>query len=83
MDTSLHSHIVSIHIQERIAFAERERFARQVRRDSKPRRQLAPPPPPDGAHPASQGGRRPGVATRRVARGRRRGSGDRLRVVCG
>ena len=31
MDTSLHSHIVGIHIQERIARAERERLAREIR----------------------------------------------------
>ena len=39
METSLHSHIAAIHIQERIAFAERERFARELRRQNrKPRR---------------------------------------------
>ena len=37
METNLHSHIIGIHIQERIAFAERERLAREVRRDRKPR----------------------------------------------
>jgi hypothetical protein len=37
METSLHSHIIGIHVQERIAFAERERLAREVRRDRKPR----------------------------------------------
>ena len=31
MDTSLHTHIVGIHIQERIARAERERLAREIR----------------------------------------------------
>jgi hypothetical protein len=36
MDTSLHSHIIGIHIQERIAFAERERLAREARVASKP-----------------------------------------------
>jgi hypothetical protein len=36
MDTSLHSHIISLHTQERIAFAERERVARQVRGPRKP-----------------------------------------------
>jgi hypothetical protein len=38
METSLHSHIAAIHIQERIAFAERERFAREVRGPRKPLR---------------------------------------------
>jgi hypothetical protein len=37
MDTSLHTHIISLHIQERIAFAERERLARELKRDRKPR----------------------------------------------
>ena len=36
MDTSLHSHIIGIHLQERIAFAERERLAREVRGPRKP-----------------------------------------------
>ena len=36
MDTSLHSHIISLHTQERIAFAERERFARELRGPRKP-----------------------------------------------
>ena len=36
MDTSLHSHIISLHIQERIAFAERERLARELRGPRKP-----------------------------------------------
>ena len=36
METNLHSHIISLHIQERIAFAERERIARQVRGPRKP-----------------------------------------------
>jgi hypothetical protein len=36
METNLHSHIISLHIQERIAFAERERFAREVRGPRKP-----------------------------------------------
>jgi hypothetical protein len=36
METSLHSHIVGIHIQERIALAERERLAREVRGPRKP-----------------------------------------------
>jgi hypothetical protein len=31
METSLHSHIIGIHVQERIAFAERERVAREAR----------------------------------------------------
>jgi hypothetical protein len=37
METNLHSHIIGIHIQERIAFAERERLARSVKRERKPR----------------------------------------------
>ena len=60
MDTSLHSHIVGIHIQERIAFAERERFAREIRpartslwaRLSLPRRTAPTPLPKGGAGPA-------------------------------
>ena len=36
MDTSLHSHIISLHTQERIAFAERERVARELRGPRKP-----------------------------------------------
>jgi hypothetical protein len=36
METNLHSHIISLHVQERIAFAERERIARQVRGPRKP-----------------------------------------------
>ena len=31
METSLHSHIIGIHVQERIALAERERLARETR----------------------------------------------------
>jgi hypothetical protein len=38
METSLHSHIISLHIQERIDRAERKRAARELRRDRKPRR---------------------------------------------
>ena len=60
MDTSLHSHIVSLHIQERIAFAERERFAREIRRPRKlstfrlrlPGRTAPTPAPKVGAGPA-------------------------------
>jgi hypothetical protein len=37
MDTSLHSHIAAIHIQERIDRAAAERLAREVRRARKPR----------------------------------------------
>ena len=48
METSLHSHIIGIHIQERIAFAERERLARELRRPRTPRfrlpRRTAPTP---------------------------------------
>ena len=40
METSLHSHIIGIHIQERIAFAERERLARELRLARKPRLRL-------------------------------------------
>jgi len=40
METSLHSHIIGIHIQERIAFAERERLARGRRRPVRPRHGL-------------------------------------------
>ncbi len=36
METSLHSHIISLHLQERITFAERERLAREVRSPRKP-----------------------------------------------
>jgi hypothetical protein len=38
METNLHSHIIGIHIQERIAFAERERLAREARAASTPER---------------------------------------------
>jgi hypothetical protein len=31
MDTSLHSHLIALHIQERISVADRERVAREVR----------------------------------------------------
>jgi hypothetical protein len=48
METSLHSHIIGIHIQERIAFAERERLARELRPRRAPRfrlpRRTAPTP---------------------------------------
>jgi hypothetical protein len=37
METSHHSHIIGIHLQERIALAERERTAREIRRAGKPR----------------------------------------------
>jgi hypothetical protein len=36
MDTSLHSHIIGIHIQERIDRASAERLAREARTASKP-----------------------------------------------
>ena len=36
METNLHSHIISLHVQERIAFAERERLAREVSGPRKP-----------------------------------------------
>jgi hypothetical protein len=57
MDTSLHSHIAGIHIQERIALAERERLAREVRRPrafrlSFPRRTAPTPVRWVGAGPA-------------------------------
>jgi hypothetical protein len=38
MDSTLHTHIAAIHVQERIAFAERERLARSVVRQPRPRR---------------------------------------------
>jgi hypothetical protein len=40
METNLHSHIIGIHIQERIAFAERERLAHELRPARKPRLRL-------------------------------------------
>jgi hypothetical protein len=57
MDTSLHSHIISLHLQERIALAERERLAREIRRPRKlsalrlrlPRRTAPTPVPRVGA----------------------------------
>jgi hypothetical protein len=57
METSLHSHIIGIHIQERIAFAERERIASEVRRPrafrlSLPRRTAPTPVRRVGAGPA-------------------------------
>jgi len=51
MDSSLHSHIASLYIQERIAVAQRERPAREIRRTGelraprlRPLRRGAPPP---------------------------------------
>jgi hypothetical protein len=48
METSLHSHLISLHIQERIAVAQRERAAREVRRPRESRlrlpRRTAPTP---------------------------------------
>ena len=48
METSVHSHIIGIHIQERIAFAERERLARDLLPRRTPRfrlpRRTAPTP---------------------------------------
>ena len=57
METSLHSHIVGIHIQERIAFAERERLARELKPSRKlslrlPRRTAPTPVRRVGAGPA-------------------------------
>ena len=40
METTLHSHLISMHIQERIAMAQRERAAREVRRPREPRLRL-------------------------------------------
>ena len=36
METSIHSHIISMNIQERIGSAERERLAREARGPRKP-----------------------------------------------
>ena len=57
METSLHSHIIGIHIQERIAFAERERLARELSRPRAfrlrlPRRTTPTPVRGVGAGPA-------------------------------
>jgi hypothetical protein len=60
METSHHSHIIGIQIQEQIAFAERERTARELRRAARkpllqlrlPRRTAPTPVRKVGAGPA-------------------------------
>jgi hypothetical protein len=59
METSLHSHIISLRLQERIAFAERERLAREVRGPRRPLLSRLRPPPRPAPPPGRWGGAGP------------------------